>query len=546
MTRAVDLPPGTRIAAATAGAFPEQPAWAAVRTWWRESIAQTRRWSVATARTTETRQLLLRYVDETGELTASLLGADTELPLASRPIPPAADSAQLSGALDRLAWAARLALGEQVSRPVPVALVTSADPRVVAAVDDAAALVETGAFADAYAALRSARRLDGGAPFVLSPLAALELLRGEAAQAQAISREAARYPARCAPTTQHQIARTLLLASAALAPTRAHSVDLELRRFARVARGERPHDDEVIYTEALALNFLGDFAAAKPLLEALHKRQPQRAFIAYHLGWACLGTGEADAAARHLAAAGRTLPTPWMLLPRCIALYAAGRGEELAEVLEDAAASTARGRVMTHQVLRMQAAHALLDGRPEDARARLVANLRHLVQNPLELDQRAGEFAEAGAVLIRIGGAPELPALLAAAQKLPIQAATKDAVAFVGGMDQIARTGRRSRPLEASLSRNGASAWGLLLAAYAHEREGEVGAMQTALARAARLSSSPMTKALLAKSLRSVGKAEEADRLRDTLRREMLEFHLRARCLHPIFGPELAYAFLVR
>ena len=70
--------------------------------------------------------------------------------------------------------------------------------------------------------------------------------------------------------------------------------------------------------------------------------------------------------------------------------------------------------------------------------------------------------------------------------------------------------------------------------------------MQAALARAARLSDSPMTKALLARSLRAVGKNQEADLLRDTLRREMLALHLRRPCEHPLFGPELAFAFLLR
>ena len=70
--------------------------------------------------------------------------------------------------------------------------------------------------------------------------------------------------------------------------------------------------------------------------------------------------------------------------------------------------------------------------------------------------------------------------------------------------------------------------------------------MQNQLARAARLSSSPMTKALLAHSLRAIGKMREAALLQDTLRAEMLRVHLRQVCQHPVFGPELAYAFTLR
>ena len=34
--------------------------------------------------------------------------------------------------------------------------------------------------------------------------------------------------------------------------------------------------------------------------------------------------------------------------------------------------------------------------------------------------------------------------------------------------------------------------------------------------------------------------------LQETLKREMLTMHLRQPCQHPLFGPELAYAFVLR
>jgi tetratricopeptide (TPR) repeat protein len=540
------LPAGTRVYASAANQLSEAPRWRAARTWWREALAQTATLSMARRASPGVAQIELRADPERGALTAHLRrGEDYEV-LASVACDLQGSDATLRSAIDHLAWSARLALGEPAARPMPVHLITSADYRVVAAVEDAAALSETGAFGEAYDALRAARRRDGGAPFVLAPLAALELLRGDASRARDVSREAVRYPARCSPTTQHRLARTLLMANAALNPSRARASDVELERLSRVARGERPYDDEPLYTAALACNFLAKFEAARPLLEELHERSPERAFVSYHLGWACLGCGDAEAAASHLTDAARRLPTPWLLLPLCVALFDAGMHDALTAALSAANRDQDARGVLTHQILRIQAAHALLGGRHEEARACLIADLRHLVEHPLELAQRSGDFAEAGAVLVRLGSAPELPSLVAAVQKLSVDAATKDAAAFVGGMEQIARTGRRARGLEGALSRDADSAWGVLLTAFAHEREGEVGAMQTSLARAARLSSSPMTKALLAKSLRAVGKTVEADRLRDTLRREMMTLNLRARCLHPIFGPELAYAFTLR
>ena len=121
-----------------------------------------------------------------------------------------------------------------------------------------------------------------------------------------------------------------------------------------------------------------------------------------------------------------------------------------------------------------------------------------------------------------------------------------DACAFIGGMHQVQTTGVRAEKVERALSRDGDSPWSALLAAFAHERSGEVGDMQTTLARAARLSDSPMTKALLAKSLRAVGKMRDAERLHETMRRELLQLRLRQTCQHPVFGPELAYAYTVK
>lgn len=542
------LPEGARLLATIAGDLPDEDGWRALGAWWREALAQTERFSVAPTATDGLVAVALTVDPREQRLRASLRRGDRATPLATARYGAGSPTPGLLAAVDRLAWSARRALGEPARRPLAVARVTSSDPRVVCAVEDAAALARTGAFGSAYASLKTARRRDGGAPFVLAPLAALELLRGDARRAREVAREAAGYTARCSPTVQHQLARTLLLANAALEPARAGEVDRELRRLASVARRERPHDDEPRYTEALADNFLAEFERSRPLLEELRRRLPEHGFVAYHLGWACLGTGDARAAAAHLREAGRRLPTPWVILPWAIALYESGQHERLSALLTRALRDHGdrdHGG-LRHQLLRMQAAHALLQGDRARARALLLEDLRWLTRHPLELDRRAGDFADAGAVLVRLGGEPELPLVVAAVQKLPVEAATRDAAAFVGGMYQVRTTGRRAARLEETLGRDGDSAWSALLAAYAHERDGEVGAAQQALARAALLSSSPMTKALLAESLQAVGKAREAQLLRRTLASEMLSLNLRGRCQHPLFGPELAFAATLR
>lgn len=542
---AVRLPEGTRLRAQVVDGLPDDASWRAVGTWWREALAQTRRFSVAPSGAPAATTVVLTVDAEAQALTATLRRIDEERLLAVSRFGPGSETPGLLASLDHLAWSARRALGEAAARPMAVARATSADPRVVTAVEDAEGLVRTGAFGSAYDALKAARRRDGGAPFVLAPLAALDLLRGDARRARDVCREAVGYAARCSPTVQHRLARTLLLANAALEPEQAGDVDRELQRLATVARRERPHDDAPRYTEALAANFLADFERARPQLEELRRRLPEHGFVAYHLGWACLGTSDPRAAAEHLAEAASRLPLPWVVLPWAIALYESAQHDALRRLLERARRG-AGASGLEHQVLRMMAAHALLRGERARARGLLLDDLRWLVQHPLELDRRAGDFADAGAVLVRLGSAPELRSLVAAVQKLPVEGATRDAAAFVGGLEQVRATGRRAVRLEESLGRDGDSPWSALLAAYAHEREGEVGAMQQALARAALLSSSPLTKALLARSLRAVGKAREADLLQRTLAREMQTLNLRGRCQHPLFGPELAFAVGLR
>ncbi|HEX5051445.1 MAG TPA: hypothetical protein VFZ65_06705, partial [Planctomycetota bacterium] len=174
---------------------------------------------------------------------------------------------------------------------------------------------------------------------------------------------------------------------------------------------------------------------------------------------------------------------------------------------------------------------------------RMVEDFTELLKNPLVLEQRSGEFAEQGAVLVRLGGASRLPPLLTALRNQHPAAQVADACAFLQGMVQVSEQHEPSASLKAQLAREGDSIWTALLDAFAHELRGEVADMQTSLVRASGLSSSPMTKALLARSLRATGKVAEADALRAALRRELTTIDLRAAPQHPLLGPELAFAW---
>lgn len=547
----VRWPAGTSFVTTVQKNLPDRPKWRAVAHWWEQALAQTEQFSLTSTslgNQPDVPKLELTVEPRGKTLTVAVITGKEQRQLTTCSFADDSETPELLLAIDHAAWCTRLALGEAARQPQPVAAVTSNRPAVVNAIADATELLHSGAFVSANRTLRLARQGDGGAPFVLEPLAAMELLRGDADTAARIATEALSYTERTSPTVQHRLARTLLMARASQRPQNSANFDRQMLTLAKVARRERPHDEEPVWTAALAHNFLGEFDQARPLLEKLQLRRPQHAFVPYHLGWSCLGTGDAAAAADHLKRAAMRLPPAWVLLPRAVALHESGRHDELDALLETARTDYARDDQdsINHAVLRMQAANALLLGKDDRARNLLLEDLRWLARNPATLAGLAGELSEAGAVLVRLGSAKELPMLLAGIQKQHSGTLIADATAFLAGMHQVKTTGARAAAIERALGRDGDNAWAAMLAAFAHEQRGEVGDMQNELARASRLSSSPMTKALVAHSLRKVGKMQEAALLQGTLRAEMAQLHLRQTCQHPLFGPELAYAYMLR
>jgi len=535
------LPAGTAVAVETTNA-PDEPVWRAAAVWWREAIRQSPAWLLLDGEGAAAATVRLRLVVDPAakSLTAVLVHADRERTLGTVTVV----GNDVPAAIDRLAQTARRAAGESTAPAVPVAACVSADPRVAIAVDDAAAMLRDGGTNAAWTALLLARQRDGASPAVLDGIAAIELLRGEARKAERTCLEALAYENRLAPTTRHRLARTLLLARASLHPDRANDHDRELLALARAGRDERPFDLQVRLGEALAANFLGDFATARPILEDLRARLPDQPIVAYHLGWACLGTGDAEAAIAPFDAAAVRLPAPWTIVPRAIARFAANRLDDLGTLLGTLQDDLRNdGDPLVHELLRMRAAHALLTDRIDVARDCIERDLQWLAHHPEQLERRAGELAEGAAVLVRLGGGDRLATTLAELQKGNPATAVADACAFAAGLTTIARTRERAEDLETRLARGGQSAWGALLEAFACEVRGEVAAMQDALSRAARLDDSPMTKALLARSLRAAGRVDESETLLRTLRAELTTIRLRRSPRHPILGPELAFAY---
>jgi tetratricopeptide (TPR) repeat protein len=540
------LPAGTRLATRLHDGLPDEHTWRAAAIWWREALRQSARFEVADAPAPRDRLPIveLAAAPATASLRAQLVPADgAAVTLAEVAI----EHGDLCGAIDRLAWAARMALGDTdaATPPVGVAAAVGADAAAVAAADDGFALLRDGGVAAARRVFGVARaREGGGSPFVLDGLATVELLVGDLARAERTCSEALSFTARLAPTTQHRLARTLLLARASATPQHAADHDRQLLQLGEVGRRERPHDPQPVLTAALAHNLLGDFAAARPLLVALLPRLPDTALVPYHLGWACLGLGDPAAACDQLELAAPRLPMPWTMVPRAIAWFSAGRHDDLQRGVQEALAGLGpRDTGLALELHRIAAAHAVLQGDLDRTRRECLGILQWLVRHPELAAARAGEIAETGEVLVRLGAGDGLAEPMAALQAHHARTIVADAAAYVAGLLQVQRTGQRADAIETQLGHGGDHAFAFLLAAFAHEQRGELADQHRALGRALQLSSAPLAKAVLARCLQRMGRGEEAAQLRATLRGELTTLRLRARMQHPLLGPELALAF---
>lgn len=450
-------------------------------------------------------------------------------------------------AIDELALRIRIALGDPIEvEPEPVANLYSADAEVTAGVERALDDARSGDFAGSTRRLQPLRRRDGACAFLLELQASNASLLGDATGALRLAQEALGLERRRSPTTTHRLLRTLLLTRASADPRLAARFDEELRTLAQVAERERPHDPEVRLTAALAHNFLGEFAAAQPLLVALADRLPQHAGTLYHLGWAALGNGDARTARRAFDEVAATLPTATTVVPRALARFAEGDHAALRTFLAQVADEPrVREGAALHEIRRMQAAHELLCRDVDAAADFMLADLAWLVAHPSAIEIRAGELADAATVLVLLGRGERMRPLLASIATLWPDTPVADAATYASGLLAATASGERAIAMETALQRRNRGFWGDALAAYGHRLRGERTAEQSALASAARQSESPMVKAALIENLRATGHAEEARTLGAALRRELASIQLRRRCQSPLLGPELAFAWLV-
>ncbi len=454
------------------------------------------------------------------------------------------DGTALTTVVDRLALQIRGRLGETVTvMPRPCALIYSADPSCVRGTERALAEIHRASFA--LPRLEDARRRDAGCTLTQTAMLGLQLRTG--GDPATIARTAAKtldlLAARVSTTTQHRLMRLVWLARARDGDPR--QADRKLLELGEVAHRERPHDPHPIYSQALALNYLGDFERSRPLLTDLRERWPRHAWVAYHLCFAELGTENPSAALETINQAD--LPAGPTIIPRALAMFHSGQHQQLADLLAKLAESAeVRASVDgEHHLLRMRAALAILTNQRETARDHLLADLDWLRQRPSGLATRAFELVETGEVLILLGYGNELsPRLDALMEYAAIAPTLANGLTYLAGLALIHES--RTAPTAAlrELRSDNRTAWTNQLEAALHRVRGELIDETSKLSTAIRATDSALVRANLARALRTVGRGDDADNLLADLRQRLLRIDLRRPLHHPLLSPAEALAFL--
>ena len=418
-------PAGRAVTAGLAPGAPDEAPFRAMACWWREALRQSAWLRVADEDGVADRFELA--VDPRARTATAVWRNDTGPTVLATIAFPDGD---VPAAIDRLAVAARSAVGDTTPATVGCAAGVSARHVVVDAVADAIALLRDGGFAGARGILRAQRRRDANAPWLLEPLAACEAALGNHAAALQLCDEALADTKRLLPTTQHRLRRARLLARAALSPDTASACDEELLALATAARAERPYDLEPLRSLATAHALRGDFGAAAPLLDRLLAIDPDAANARLLAGYTALALGQPAAASDHFAAVRGRMPAATTLLPHACALFAAGRRDALRELLDRAIDDAEAARdPLEVDARRMRAALCVAANDDAALRTELRAILAWLLARPQLLAARVAEFQAQAALLAERGDADEVARLLALAEATPAAGALAPTIA---------------------------------------------------------------------------------------------------------------------
>lgn len=554
----VELPPGTllqllppeRVGPATEGLAAEASAAdeaALLAGLWREAMRASPRFDVAAGLEDVPAPTRLQvHVDPASATATSTLVVDGRPPTALAAVPAVRGDA--AATLQALADATRAALGDRAPADAPpLRLAYSSERACVLATEAALRAAASGDLPAARGRLDEARRADAGCTVTLLASAELHLRTGDGLRARRVAEEGLRLENRCSASTAHRLARTLLLARAALAnPVDAAQIDVQLLALGDAALARRPHDPHGAWTRAQALSLLGRFTEAETILAELRPRWPDVKQLPYHHALALLGSNRPEEALAALAGVQDALPPMQTAIPHAIALWAAGRHEELSRLLADLAARPdVQSTALLHHVRRMQAAHAILREDEMEAKNLLLTDLEWLRQRAFQLGQYADHLAATAHVLVLLGHAAEVARVVEAFERLPqLDEAARRALLFAGGLAAAGTRPAVADAAEASLGKEGESAWSQQIRAAQFRSRGELEEELTSLVRAARLDRSPLVRASLARALRTAGETAQATELLAALRDDLLRLELRHFAGHPLVDPAHALALL--
>jgi hypothetical protein len=545
----VELPPGTLLGVdsveVVGDSDPDNSLW--LGGLWREALRASQHFDISAGVESGTPTASLSLQLDRASLTLTSTLHETLRP----PTPLASSSFAADRAAASIAELARrtcLALGEPAATaPLPQLAQTYSDSRAcVVATERALRAFAGGDLETARGQLTEARRADSGCALALLAAAELELRAGDAQRAQRLSDEGLGLASRSSATVRHRLARATLLGRSTAGGVEPRRLDQQLLALGEAFARERPHDPHGRFTQAQALVLLGRFSEAEPLLATLRGRWPKLTQAAYQHGLALLGAGHADAALLALAEVTDRLSPLQTATPLAIALFGADRHADLIVFLNELAArADVQGSLLLHHVRRMQASHAILQDRAADAAALLLADLEWLRQRSSRLGQFADHLASTCQVLVMLGKGREVTRAVAAFERLPyVEEAARRALAFAGGLAEVAATNQPASVAEATLSKEGESAWSHLLRAAAHRARGELAEETRALLEAAQRDRSPLLRASLARALRTAGDTQRAGELLAALRADLSRLDVRRLAEHPLLDPAHALALL--
>jgi tetratricopeptide (TPR) repeat protein len=478
-----------------------------------------------------------------GQLAIGL--SDTAVPGATQPVVATTrDGRSVADWVDDLARTTRRALGERCPAEPPLAQIYSENLDSVLATERAFDRIARGRPAEAPPLVDRARSADPGNPLAWLADATARLALGDAELAATTAEKALGMLAgRLAPNTQHRLARVMLLARAMNRDAEAaRRIDESLLELATTYANERPHDPHGRYSRALALAHLGRFADAAGELEVLAQRWPLVPQVSYYRSLALLATGQPALALDALTVALRVLPETTTLLPRCLALYETKATAELDDLLERMSERPTRNGTFEHELLRIRAALAILDGRDDDARAQLLADLQWLHDRPTLLESRVAALADDGVALLRLDAHAELLTRLGHFLELPVRNGTLlPTLTWLGGMAAIASGDRDSAELAIrTLAGSQEDVLAARLRAAVARAAGRIDSEASELARAQLRSDDPLDRLDLARVMMQLGRTKDADVLRSDLRASLHRHDLRAGIVHPLLSPRLA------